>query len=384
MGTQDASINQELIDNFCEYMAKGLLKRSEEPATDAWPQPVFNPFVGNYFASKEFLTQLYRIFYESDVKNLLREDLANKFRYPSRIAQLMYLFMEDSINNDEAIKKTMVASKLLSIIELLRRSNTFCNNGENTLLNQRQFIALINNLKLKNINILSDLAAIRRTIAEIIIALSSYCEFLYFAHTRFGREFHGPYNGPLGIALIRDYFDLRPSFWHFAKNFPFKNIRIVTIYPENINIQLDFAGRLLTDEALGPKLKCAAIIIDDNEVQLEVDELQVILNLINNSLKDAVEEISQTNKEELIAKWVEGYFWVLHPLREYLGESWKPSQKLYLEIKQDKTDTWLIRVMRKISDYPYDFKLEILKNIFDPRLINKRNKILKLIADETE
>lgn len=378
MGIEDASINHELIDNFCEYMARGLLDRSKEPAIDVWPQPIFNPFIGNYLASDEFLNLLYRIFYESKMKNFLLEDLANLLKYPSRISQMMYLFMEDSPNCNEAIKKTMVATKLLNIIRIMRNSNTFCDNGKNTLLSDKQFDTLINNIKLKEIDELHDSVAIKKTISEMIIALSSYCEFLYFAHMRFGREFHGPYDSSLGIALIREYFDLRPQFWDFAKKFPFKNIRIITIYPEYINIKLDFAGRLLTDEALGPRLKYASIIIDDKEIRLETNELQHIMNLISNSLEDAIQEISEMKREDLIAKWVEGYFWVLYPLREYMDESWKPSIKLYQEINQSGKDTWLIGIMEAISDYPYNLKLKVLKFIFDPRIINKKLRVHKI------
>ena len=374
METRDVYTNN-LIDKFCEAMATGLVNRSKEPAVDVWPQPVFNPLIGNYFAYREVFYQLYRIFHALEIKNFNINDIASLFSYPSRTAHLMYLFMEDSSDKNEASIKTTVAHKLLEIISILRNETPFCEDGKNAVWNRNKINQAFSKVNLVKLDDLPNPPLIRKLISKSIVALSGYCEFLYFANIAFGREFHGPYGTPYGKLLMREYFDLKPSFWRFTKNFPFEKIMLFTIYPIDIDVRFDFAGRLYANETLGPKLMYISIIVDEKEVPLEIDTLQHLLSSINNFIEKAIQEVSQMNKYDLISKWVEAYFWVLRPFRNILGEDWKPPEELYLRIKKEKTDTWLIYVMKNIAKFPPSIRLHIMRKVFDPRLLNKKTEI---------
>ncbi len=377
MEKKELYINHKLIDKFCDAMAQGLVNRSKEPAVDVWPQPIFNPLIGNYFTHKEVIHDLYLIFDKLlKEKNFGLSKIASLFAYPSRTAHLMYLFMEDSKTEEETKIRSFVCSKLLEVIQILRNGNPFCDKGKNVVWNTKSIDEVLERYEIHKVD---NLPETKKLISKLIVALSGYCEFLYFANLAFGREFHGPYETKYGKLLVREYFDLQPMFWNFSKTFPFKKIMFITIYPSDIHIAFDFAGRLRSDKTLAPNLKYVTIIIDGKEFPLTSKDLTNLLDQIGKFLRNATLEVLNLEKENLMIKWIEAYFWTLKPFKDLLNKPWSPPQEIYLKIKQEKPDTWLISVMKSLASMPVAMRFDIMKKVFDPRITDKKNKILSTI-----
>lgn len=382
MGKKELYINHKLIDKFAEEMAKGLVNRSKEPAVDIWPQPIFNPLIGNYYAHRYVISDLYNIFDELIRKRKFEiSQIANIFRYPSRTAHLMYLLMEDSSDEEESEVRSYVCSRLLEVIDILRNKNPFCADGLNIVWNDNEIQEILKKYHVTKLDDTPQAPLTKNLISKLIIGFSGYCEFLYFANLAFGREFHGPYVTRYGKLVIREFFDLQPDFWNFADKFLWKKILFVTIYPENINIGFDFAGRLKSDKVLGPNLKHVSIVIDGKEIPIENSELSNLLRQTTDFLKKITQEVKDLNKVELMRKWIEAYFWILKPFKDILNRDWHPPEEIYFKINSEGPDTWLISVMKFLASRPIDIRFEIMKKIFDPRIVNKKEKILTILGE---
>lgn len=374
MAREESYINK-LIDEFCEVMAIDGMRRAKEPGLDVWPQPVFHAFEGIYFTHRELLSRLYLLLRLLERKGLTQSDIAKLFMFPSRPAHFMHLFFEKPANYREVYERTEVCWKLLEYINKLRSGDTSCKNGKNMVCDDRMVATILSKFSMVTISTLPNSDKLREIISKLIVALSNYCELLYFANLAFGREFHGPYDIEKHNQLIvREYFDLQPAFWKFTKKIPFRAFRLLTIY-SNIGAKFDFSGRFYTNDIIGPKLNQVFIEKDGETLSIEIKALEETLETIQEVIKQAIAEISNMNKKQLMTKFVEGYFWVLKPLQDQVNQDWHPSQELYERIKTEEADTWLIEIYRALSTKPKNQRLEYMKKIRDPRILKKTDFI---------
>jgi len=374
MVKMESSTNR-LIDEFCEAMAIGGMRRAKEPGLDVWPQPVFNAFEGIYFVHRELLSRLYLLFHLLEKKGLTQFDIARLFIYPSKPAHFMHLFFERPANLREVRERTEVCWKLLRYITILRNGNTFCKSGRNMVLDDKMVATILSESSMATINTLPNSDKLREIISKLIVALSNYCELLYFANLSFGREFHGPYDIEKHNQLIvREYFDLKPPFWKFTKKMPFGAFKLLTIYP-NLGFKFDFSGRFYTNDIIGPRLNQVFIEKDSKPFPIEIKGLKGILELIQGVMKEAIEEIAHIDKKKLMTKFAEGYFWALKPLQDQVNQDWHPSQELYKRIETEKADTWLIEVYKVLATKPESERLKYMKKIRDPRILKNKDFI---------
>lgn len=357
-----------LLDRFCEAMAKGLLERSKEPGVDVWPQPVFSGFEGNHFTNEEFLSRLHNYLRQLEAKGLSQEELANLFINPSRTAHLTYQFLNKPSDEKEIPIRIEVAKKLLNCIRIMRIDDPFCVKGRNPLWNDNKVTQMLPKIPFITLDSSSESNRIRTLVARLIVALSGYCEYLYFANLTFGREIHGPYNTKSkSKLLLREYFDLHPSFWNFSKEFPHSTIKFYTVYL-HLEAKFDFVGRFFSKQVLAPNLESGYIEIDGEPLQLKAEVLEELLESIRLFLKKAKEEIEVMNRPQLITKWVESTFWILKPLTEKLNQDWRPSVELYRRINTEEPDNWIGGFMKSLKDKSDSQRLEGLKRLSDPRL----------------
>ncbi len=370
------SSTNSLIDEFCESMAIGGMKRSKEPGLDVWPQPVFHAFEGIYFTHGELLSKLYMLLRLIERKGISQFDIAKLFMYPSRATHLMYLFLERPANREEVRKRTEVCVKLLEYITILRKNDPFCKHGKNKVWNDETVANTLSSSCMVDLNTFQEQDKLRKTISRLIVALSIYCELLYFANLSFGREIHGPYDIRKNDQLIvREYFDLKPPFWKFSKEMSFTTFKLLTVYPNDIEVEFDFVGRFYTKDVLGPKLSQISIEKDGKSFPIESKALEEILRAVQEIMKKATIEIRDMSKKQLMTKYVEGYFWVLKPLQDIINQDWHPSQELYNRIKTEEADTWLIETYKVLATKPEAERLKIMKRLRDPRILKNTDFI---------
>jgi len=357
----------KLIDEFCEVIAVDLLNRSKEPGVDVWPRPIFSPSEGVYFIHKELLSGLHTVLELLEQNGLTSLEIAKLFMYPSRIVHLMYQFLEKPTSKIETHRRTQVAKNLLQYIDILRNGNLFCKNKKNTVWSSEEITNVLSNLPIKNVSNLSEAEKTKSIVSQIIVALSCYCELLYFANLAFGREYHGPYVVNLGQILVREFYDLKPSFWNFSQNFPFTTAKFLTVYPQSLEIQFDFAGRLYIHQPLGPQLLGIYIEIDGKPISVENEKLEQIFKMIQKSINEALKEIKDMTKVQLMTKYVEAHFWVLKPLNDRVNIEWQPSQELYTRIQVEQPEPHHLRILKTLKDYTKDERVKIMMMLFDPR-----------------
>jgi len=374
----------KIIDAFCEITAKDLLKRSKEPGGDVWPRPVFAPSEGVYFAHEPIFSDMHILFKLFEQNGLTSRQVANLFMYPSRAAHLMYLLLEKPHSKQESCSRTQVVRKWLECINILRNGNLFCGDGRNTVWSHEKITKILHYSIIKEVNNLPNSEMIKDLISKTIVALSWYCELLYFANLAFGREYHGPYDVKgLGQLLVREFYDLKPPFWEFTQEFPFTEVKFLTIY-QSSDIQFDFAGRIYTSQSLGPRLSSVYIQIDNKPIPIEPVVLEQTLKMIQITINKALMKIKTMTKVQLMTRFVESFFWVLKPLKERVNLSWQPPQEVYRRIQEEQPNPYHLRILKTLKNYTEDECFRIMKMLIDPRVSYDEVRQLIRGLDETK
>lgn len=366
----------ELIDGFCQAIAKGFAGRSREPGIDLWPQPVFSPFEGDYYVHSFLIPKLHLILRKLERRGMSLDEISRLFHFPSRVAILTYLFAHDSTDRREVAQRIEVAKQLIRIITILRNGDPFCESGKNNCLSVEAVNSILSSKRFEDIGSLDKAELIRRSVSKLIVALRGYCELVYFAGLSAAMEVHGPYRAGNGSLLVREYYDLKPSFWEFTPHLPFGNIVLYTIYPALIDVTFDYSGRLISREPLGPMLTDVRLEVDSKPLEVRGDFLDQILESVSEVVRIAIQEIKSLEKTELVEKWVESKFWSLRPLAECTGDDWQPPREVYEKIRLETADPWIGEVLRKIQGLGTEGRKHVMAKLFDPRLLNKKHMLL--------
>ncbi len=372
----------ELIDRFCQAIARGFAGRSREPGIDLWPQPVFSPFEGDYFVQRALISKLHRILRKLSKDEIPIDKVSKLFLRPSRTAILTYLFAHDSLNREEVTIRTEVAKILLRVLAVQRNGDPFCESGKNLCWDPEALKTSLSGVLLERVGAISKKEVVRRSIAELIVALRGYCELVYFAGLSTASEVHGPYKIEHGNLLVREYYDMKPSFWEFTTYLPFSSVTVYTIYPASIEVSFDYSGRLITTDSLGPALEYVYLEVDAKAVAIKTDRLADIVNSVSRASTKAILEIQPLERNELMDKWIESRFWSLKPVAESVGEDWYPPKEVHNRVRLEPPDTLIADVLRGIQGLDAEARIRVMAELFDPRILNKKRRLLPLWEGE--
>lgn len=351
---------QNQVQQFANVMATGLARRASEPAADVWPAPRADLTLGDLHSAPILLPRLAEAF--SRVGDI--REMARAFHRPSRPSHLMYLFLQEPDSQVEGQQRVDTANRLLDVIGALRSGDTFASLGTNLVLHDWADVAA----RMSGTGITPAQARLSGVLSS---ALSTYCEYLYFAHLAYGREIHGPY--PIGDSrtlVVRDYYDLSPPHWEFPKSLPFSSLTLYLI-TRDVEYTFDFAGRMTANRAIPQNLEALLITIDGREVSM--DDVPEIVPPIMSAISAAKNESLALSEGQLLLQWVRGQFWAARPAFALSGmnEDWKLPPELVRRLETSSGPSWLTARFAKLAARPLNERVAELERLFSPDLVGK-------------
>lgn len=214
--------------------------------------------------------------------------------------------------------------RVIDLISLQRLEDPFCLNQKNILLKKQEIPKLVTQEFIKTEN-----SEVAQVISKINVALVHYCNLFQVAFRAYSQEFHGPYSlGDGRILFVRDYFKLKPiEVWDFASEFPYERIRILEIY-KGIEIKVNLTNVYWASPSPSTCLTKAAISVDGKKFTNEKD-IQKLFEASLNILERGNKRISKFAKKDWINKLIEMRYLWLKPMKEKIGEDWRPPSYVY-------------------------------------------------------
>lgn len=358
-----------LLDEYSSSMAKGLLVATKEVGHAVWPSPIFHPMEGDAYVSKHFFPRLYSDIRELEDKGFAKEDIAELFKYPSRLVRITYLYHVSHLSELSKDERINLAGKLLRYLSYLR-SDPFVKEGRNHILDDRVVRALLKNLEIVDLKSILNAPAIGTLVSRASAILFGYSELLYFCHHQIGHEYHGPYDlGNEEVLIVRDYYDLKPDFWAFSADFPYGELTFFTIY-KGADVKFDYSNRMQSSQPLLHHLSRFSISQWEYEDLTNELKLNNFYKEIEEAVTKGVKHVSALNKVDLMKKYGEMFFYAIKPIRDILGKDWHPPQGFYEDVEKqelDKNVREFIDQLKQLKNLTRDEQFEFLKSRLDPR-----------------
>lgn len=277
-----------IVEKFAHKMAENLEFRSRYPSTDVWPSPLANIHLATDITGDYILDSLAELF----SKSFPIESMSKSFYRPSRLVNLMYLFFVAPKTEIIARRRSWLAEKMLECISFLRCGDTFIEKGENKI---RDFESSLSTYNFDTID--NDCKAVLR---KILVALAVINEYLYFAWAGVGRENHGLYHTNRGNILVREYYDMKPSFWSFTDESSYSQCVVLTNARESFTPIFDFNGRMYFNG--NGDFTRASLILDGVECEHSVAKMTEVYKSLQAVIAKAKNEVKRMSGNELLLK----------------------------------------------------------------------------------
>lgn len=362
------NLNQQ-IDKLLDIIADtilGVKSKEEAAAVSLWPIPTPQ---GMLYWGKEWSGKLNRVLHLIDRQDANKENVKKAVKFSSRIAHILWRVA--GIKNSDLSRKEglYTVEKLFDYLAIFRKKDLFCENEKNIIWNSKE---LKNNKKDLSF-FSSENERAYKLLLKLEASLFLYTELLYWANHPIGHSFHGPYDSQKQKILVREYFDLRPEVWKFSNKLIFSEIEIFEVYKQKTEIGLDFFERgVRTLESFKKDLQSFALKVDNKPIEETAKTSQLLENL-SKIIQEGSEFIQSLNKQQLIEKHAEYWFYALKPLCDLVEEDWHPPEEVLDNIYkrfEEINDIWenvVKKNFEKTANLSYQKQAKILKEIFDPR-----------------
>lgn len=366
MEQKDSYTKDDKLDALFLSVAESI---HGEPPMFIWPAPHSTPAECEFYLGDDFLASFYDDIAQLRQKGYRLEAVAEMLQKPSRIAQTIWPFGH-VVSVDDEFRKQLIelASTIVDLISCFR-IDPFNRSGKNIIWSKDKLGQFLPD----NPVIGGDdpvFAQFKPVIAKLEGTLWLYSELLYFSIHEACKEFHGPYALPNGkLALVREYYDLRPSFWLFTDEMPFRNILVFEVYSQNTDIMFDFFGRLRSKQTLIHDLEGFSILVDGSSVSTLKELTQIYEAMLQISHKGA-RHAGSLSRVEVMNKFIEAYYYILKPLKDTLGKNWAPPKKILDDVENACKEELIQKTygkFREMSKLQPSEQLQILSKSFDPR-----------------
>ncbi len=305
------------ILKLCEALGRDLAVLYKGDTFSAlWP---FTTNEAEFYIGEFFIQELFRTISKLKKRGIKKQEIAKMFERPSKIAQYFTFFHSARILKKN--ERLALANDLIDFIAYYRK-DPFCTKGENVLkANAFDFKILESPLS-------RGLVEIEQSIVAVLLL---YLELIYPTAMRLGHEFHGPYKKSAahdGYLLIKEFFNLKPSYLRLKTGFPFESI--VFIEETKEKPKLDFFNHLIRM----PERERVAIIL--NSKVLIKEEAEALLSEIELAVSKINRELSRFCKKDFLKLLAKGYFYSIKKLKERLGEDVRIPKLMFEKIEKEE------------------------------------------------
>lgn len=317
-----------------------------------WPikvNSVMHIFLQDF--AKEFLTDLE----ETKERNFSTLDIAKAFGNPARFYRAIdpVIFGMKRLRIDIEEQRKVVLS-LLDIVKKMKYGSEFNEDGSNIILTPDELNNLIGRINLKKAD-----ASAASIIQRFCGVMWAYTEAIFFRAHDVTKEIHGPYSmGSSGEKfVVREYLHLQPyEIWDQVPFIPYKNIKIYTIYKEELNVTIDSYNHLF--------LHGGNYVNDLMEYALEVDgemigpeKLMEILPLMQKAIETVHQWVGKADWHARVNRYADIYWYRKSPIRRLLGKDWGVPESVREKIANGNADP---KRLNNLSDDWIDRLIQIV------------------------
>jgi len=364
---------EELVDKLAYTVAESLAGVGGvkgDTGLYTWPSPIFAPAEGEIYLASYFLPTLYQDLVTLEEKGYSVKRIAELLKGPSRIAQLTWpIFAIDltDLTKDERID---LAYKIVRLISEYRE-DPFCADHRNILWSTERVSRTLEKTSFITLDELDKPDEYRKEIGKLSGVGWLLCEMLYTSIHGAGHEFHGPYKlGDARTLVVKTYYDLAPEFWPFVQGLPFNEITILGIY-RAVDVVFDFFNRTRSTRPLTPHLEQVSIEVDGQATDSALGDIQEVSRQVEQVLRKGVSEIQKLSKKELMGKFFESYYFTIKPLREELGQDWRPPRSLYEDLANDRREEVVNETLasfKGLEEMSIEEFIKVISDVFNPRI----------------
>lgn len=266
--------------------------------------------------SQEFLEDLEQLRF----KGVSNKEIGDSFGNPARLYRIIDPIIFGMKRKCVPLSRQReIVISLLDIVKSMKHGSEFNENGCNVILNPKELSEVI---KIKNFKVANKEDS--KLLHKFCGIMWAYTEAIFFRAHDVTKEIHGLYANPeiSGNLLVREYLHLCPKeIWGNIDFIPYKNIRIYTIYNNNIKLNIDSYDHLF---------HCGGSYIDDLiSYAIEVDgkyfdlsDVSSLISQMGNVISSIHSWVNQNNWKAIVNRYADIYWYRKKPLREILGIDW--------------------------------------------------------------
>lgn len=341
-----------------EWIYRGIGKPPRGGAPK-WPMELMEWV---YYQSRFFPRECYCTIKKLKEKGLDSREIAKALRYPSSLCHWLYHpeahfgvkeeYWAKGLSREQGID---YIEEIIKIISLLRRGDPFCRDFRNILLRKEEVDEII---KSQNFTKAVEAPEVPGILSRLNMILWHYCMLIQGGLRVYSQEFHGPYELTRGEMLfVKEYSRLKPvEVWGFAQNFPCNKITLYEIY-KDMDVRIDILGHYWT--SAHPIRKLVKVAVNVDERNIDVAGVTDLYEECYEVYKLGISAIGNYKREYWIRKWIElGYFW-LKPLKDILGDDWRPSA----DVENIAGDVKEAERAKRLAQQHYRFVIDAIVNL---------------------
>ncbi len=348
------------LNLFLKSFNNSVLVTTKGSYGGKWPMPFFTSLdvgmvIGKYWG--DFFIEVIRKL-QKRINSI--NEIVQKVKYPSPFSRAFYPNVELKCLGFSASKIKEIDHFVSEIMYSFYKSDVFCKNWSNILWDKKKLRQKYNP---KNLICVKDLGKEKNTI-RYNGYLRAITEILFFYWDNLGHEIHGPYKMESGeILLIREWHDLRPDYFDFPENFVYDYICIYELYKPGTDIKIDISNRVYINSRIDECL--IGFYVETADKLHNFSETLSIIKKIEKFCDMGVKEIVSLKSVQILEKAAYMHFYLLKPLTDILGISWKPNEECMARVKEGITenDKKPFKILIRLN-----LNEAVIKQLFDCRL----------------
>jgi len=313
----------DLIDELFKITAEVIYDTDMQhgDGRDYWP---FHPVFLDSLVAPIMFKELLRIFHILESKGYTLTDIGKMIYSPTKIANYQYLWPIKTIKTLTYDEKYELAKYFVKLLVILRNGEPFCEKGRNLVWSKRVLEQNLEKYKEYFIDTRENCKMVQ-LLSRLEGLLASYSEALYYYMIDLSRMMHGPYfleNN--STAFVKEYLHLKAEdLWDVVSDFPFDHFKEIGIY-RNIDITVFFMGHTHSKPPFPQAIEKFIILVDNKPIK-NLDTLRDLYEKVKERTEKAAQVITEKleDKDFLLKKGIDMFFYPLKPIYNEIGENWK-------------------------------------------------------------
>lgn len=257
-------------------------------------------------------------------------EIAHLFRNPSRLMRMSYYLLEGAkMLGFSRESQLELLNFVLDLIKELKQSDECGGDGLNLIWSEKEVETHLMNIHFTT----ADLTSYKQ-VHKLAALFRSYTDGIFFVPHDVGMEMHGPYEWEDNKVLVRDFFNLRPTYlWEETREMPYTEFSVIALYKPNLEVHFDAFNNPYVDS--GSYIDDCfgfALLLDGNPVSLT--EATSLLTPCLQIISQVAKRVEAMTERERAAQYLHCFWLRFKEMREAVGLDWHPPREALDRLEQ--------------------------------------------------